>query len=213
MSQVLFTKVRSFAHQFIQVGHLLTEITICRALFSNIVIGLFRPLDSLEISLPNGLGSPRAICVRHRENMMAQLRAFEKYYPQEMARGFVGALYLCYVVSFSLVANLDREPQSREPFTEACRHFFRMSRNWPVGAVLLKGLRALALQLNMQLPEESLSYFKETHLSVQPEDVPISFVIPQQADMAELLSDDGTDTTIIGVELSKIIAKWSALSI
>ena len=145
---------------------------------------------------------------------MLQLRTFEKYFPQETARGFAGALYICYVVCFSLVGNLNQEPSSREPFTEACRHLFIMSRNLPFGTAILKGIRALALQLKIQLPEESLPYFKEAHLTVQSiEDVPISYVIPQQAEMADLLSDDGTDTTFVGVELGKIIAKWSALSL
>jgi len=146
--------------------------------------------------------------------MVAHLRTFEKYYPQEMACGLVGALYICYVVGFGLVGNLNREPDSREPFTETCRHLFIMSRNWPVGAALLKGLQALALQLNVQLPEESLTYFREANPILQSvEDMPISYVIPQQSEMEELLSDDGTDTTFVGVELGKIIAKWSSLSI
>jgi len=89
-----------------------------------------------------------------------------------------------------------------------------MSRYIPFGIALLKGLRILALQLKVQLPEESLQYFKEARLIVQSvEDVPITYAIPQQAEMADLLSDYGADTTFVGVELGKIIAKWSALSL
>ena len=179
------------------------------------MVGLFRPLDSLEIGLLNDLGSTRAIYVQHCANVMAQLRIYEKHYPQEMAGGFIAALYLCYVVGTSLVGKLNQEPGSREPFTEACRHCFIMSRNWPVGMTLLKGLRALALQFKVQLPVESLPYFERALLIAQStaEDIPISFVIPQQADMVDLLSDDGTETAPLGVELGNIIAKWSALSI
>ncbi len=193
-----------------KVGHFANG---CRLYFSNIVVELFRLLDSLEINLPN-LGSPRAICVRHCANMMAHLGTYEKHYPQEMTRGFVGALYICYVAGIYLVGNLNREPASREPFTEVCRRCFIMSRNWPLGTAVLKGLRALSLQLKVQLPEESLPYFEEAPLIVHgADDVPISYVIPQQDEMTELLSDDGTDTTSVGVELGKIIAKWSAFSI
>jgi len=148
--------------------------------------------------------------------MMVQLRTFEKYFPQEMARGFGAALYICYVVSFTLLGNLNREPSSQGPFTEACRHLFIMSRNIPIGTDILKGIRALSLQLQIDLPEESLPYFKEAHLIVQSagvEDVPISYVIPQHAEMADLMSDDGNDTTPVGVELGKIIARWSAMSL
>ena len=160
------------------------------------------------------MGSPRSVCVRHSTNMVAQLRTFEKYFPQETARGFGGAIYICYVAGFTLVGNLNREPESREPFTEICRHLFIMSRYIPFGAALLKGLQVLALQLNVQLPAESLSYFKEAHLIVQSmEDVPISYAIPQQAEIADLLSDDDIDTTSAGVELGKIIARWSSLSL
>jgi hypothetical protein len=184
-----------------------------RAIFSNAAIGLFRPLDSFEINLPNDLGTPRCVCLQHSAHMMAQLRTFEKCFPQEMARGFAGALYICYVVCFTLLGNLNRVPSSQEPFTEACRHLFIMSRNLPFGTALLKGVRALALQLKIELPDESLPYFKEAHLIVQSvEDVPISYIIPQQAEMADLMSDDGNDTSV-GVELGKIIAKWSAMSL
>jgi len=142
-----------------------------------------------------------------------QLRTFEKCFPQEMARGFAGALYICYVVSFTLVGNINREPSCRGPFTEACRHLFIMSRNLPIGTAILKGIRALSMQLKVELPEECLPYFTEAHLIVQSvEDVPISYAIPQQADMADLMSDDGTNTSM-GVELGKIIAKWSAMSL
>ena len=69
------------------------------------------------------------------------------------------------------------------------------------------------MQLKVELPEECLPYFTEAHLIVQSvEDVPISYAIPQQADMADLMSDDGTNTSM-GVELGKIIAKWSAMSL
>ena len=189
-------------------------MTICRALFSSAAIALFRPLDAFEIHLSNDLGSPRSVCVRHSAHMMMQLRTFEKHFPQEMLRGFAGALFICYVVSFTLMGNLNREPSSREPFTEACRHLFIMSRNLPFGTAILKGIRALSMQLKVELPEESSPYFTEAHLVVQSvEDVPISYVIPQQAEMADLMSDDGSDTTSMGVELGKIIAKWSAMSL
>jgi hypothetical protein len=188
-------------------------LTIFRALFSIAVIGLFRPLSSLEIDLPNNLGSPRSVCVRHSAIMTAQLGSFEKHFPQETTRGFSGAFYICYTVGFTLVPNL-REPGSREPFTEICRYLFLMSKHIPLGAALLKGIQALALQLKMELPEETLPYFKVARLTVQTlEDVPITYAIPQQSEMMDLLSDDGTDTTHVGVELGKIIAKWSAMSL
>jgi hypothetical protein len=145
---------------------------------------------------------------------MAQVRTLEKHYPQETRRGFIGSLYACYVVGTYLVGILNREPLSREPFTEACRHLFTTSRYWPVGTVILKGLRALSLQLKVQLPEASLPYFEQAPLTVSiTEDLPFGFIIPQQDEMVELLSDDGNDTTSVGVELGKLIAKWSAFSI
>jgi len=143
--------------------------------------------------------------------MVAQLRTFEKYFPQETARGFCSILYICYIVGFTLVGKL-KEPENQELFTEICRHSFLISRYVPFGTALLKGLQALALQLKVQLPEESLPYFKEARLVQIVEDVPISYAIPQQAEMADLLSDSGTDTTL-GVELGKIIAKWSVMSL
>jgi hypothetical protein len=190
-------------------NNLLTNI---RAIFSNVVVAIFRPLSMLEITLPDNLGSPRDICVDHCTNMMAQLEIFERSYPGQMSSGFIGALYLCYVVGFSLVGILKKTPSSQIPFTECCRHLSILSKKWPVAAALLTGLRATARQLDVKLPEDCLQYFKDERLNIQSDgDVPISFLVPTQAEMTELANED-KDISSNGVELGKIMAKWNSLS-
>jgi len=179
-------------------------------LFSNSVVNLFRPLDTLDISLPHSSEDSRDICIEHCARMMAELQEIEAYYASEVASGFVGVVYVCYVVGVSMASNLDRNEGSQTPFVEACRHLYAISWNYPVAKALLTGLRALAMQLKVSLPESSLQYFKDMHLAVKHEDdVPISFVIPQQAELADMLPGDISDNGFVGVELGKIIAKWS----
>jgi hypothetical protein len=141
---------------------------------------------------------------------MAHLRKIEAHYHPEVAAGFVGVTYICYVVGVSMVSNLERKRTSQAPFIEACRHLYAMSGNFPVAKALLTGLRALAMQLKVQLPKACLQYFKDMNLPVEhDDDVPISFVIPHQAEMADLLPDEVPDNGFVGVELGKIISKWS----
>jgi hypothetical protein len=190
-------------------------LTSARAIFSNVVVAIFRPLNLYEITLPDNLRSPRDTCIDHCMIMMAQLEIFERSYPGQMSSGFIGALYLCYVVGFSLVAILNKEPSSQKPFTESCRHLSTLSGKWPVASALLTGLRATARHVNVQLPEDCLQYFKDERLNIQGDgDVPISFLVPNQTEMTEVANGDAdTGTKGYGVELGKIMAKWNSLSL
>lgn len=74
----------------------------------------------------------------------------------------------------------------------------------------------MAWQLKLTLPSESRSYFDDLeHLSFGHfgDDIPITYVIPQHAEMAESLTQEAAESAVVGVELGKIIAKWSSMTL
>jgi hypothetical protein len=207
--QYVFPSLLALSISTICPGVQLTKNT--RAYFSIAVIALFRPLASLEMSLPNGLGSPSTFCVQHCKRMVERVQEFEQMYPEECGKGCVGTLYFFYVVSVSLVALLDKEPDSHDPFVQSCRHFHLVSKNYGVGRALLRGMQAMALEMNAHLPEQSLSYFAEASLKNEHfKDVPVSYVIPQNAPGGS--AGDGGESEA-EVQLGNLIEKWSAVSI
>jgi hypothetical protein len=146
--------------------------------------------------------------------MVERLHEFEQKYPEESARGCVGTLYFYYVVSISLVALLDKDRDSHEPFIQACRHFHLVSKNFGVGRALLRGLQAMALEMQVHLPEQSLSYFAEASLTNEHfNDVPVSYVVPGRTAAKSGASGEDDDGSESAVHLGDLIEKWSAVSI
>lgn len=133
------------------------------------------------------------------------MREMQAAYPREYAMGCIGSLYLFYVCGISLVALLDREPCSHEPFVESCRYFHITARNYPVAPFMLRGVQAIALETGVKLPRACESFFSEAKLANENfRDVPMSFVIPEQNVSGE--SDEG----VTGRELGNLIEKWSS---
>lgn len=185
-----------------------------RAYFLIAVIALFRPLATLDISLPNGLGSSSTFCVQHCKRMNERMQEFGHAYPEDCAKGCVGTLYFFYVVSISLVALLDKEPDSHPLFVDACRHFHHVSNSFGVGRALLRGLQAMALEMQAHLPEQSLSYFAQASIKNEHfKDVPVSYVIPQNKPTRGSPGSDGADESSSEVQLGNLIEKWSAVSL
>ena len=86
--------------------------------------------------------------------------------------------------------------------------------------IVLSGLKAVSQQLGVNLPSESLHCFVEIEKEVKNKipvgvdgDIPITWAIPQHADLTELLSDDGTGTEQSTVELGQLIARWNRMSL
>jgi hypothetical protein len=137
--------------------------------------------------------------------MVERMREMKAAYPKEYSQGCVGTLYFFYICSISLVALLDREPSSHEPFVESCQYFHLVAGNFPVGPALLRGLQALALETGVELPRECLSFLSEAKLANENfRDVPVSYIIPQQ-NVSGVWEAGST-----GLELGNLIEKWSS---
>ena len=181
-----------------------TDTEIARSYFSIAVIALFRPLASPNIALPDG-SYPASLVVEHCRRMTERMREMKAAYPREYAEGCVGTLYFFYVCSISLVALLDREPRSHEPFVEACRYFHLVAGNFPFGPALLRGLQALALETGVTLPRACESFFSDAKLANENfRDVPVSYVIPQSVSAGE------SEAGATGLALGNLIEKWSS---
>ncbi|KAB5582828.1 hypothetical protein GE09DRAFT_1211450 [Coniochaeta sp. 2T2.1] len=189
---------------------------LCQCLFlesylSIVVIALFRPLTPLTNLLPDGT-DPSALVISHCNAMVSRTREMRSSYPREYSEGCIGTLYFFYVVSISLVALLDREASARDPFVESCRYFHLVTRNFPVGPALLRGLQALALETGVRLPEECESFFAEAKLANENfRDVPVSYVIPTTGagggnESGGTQGRNGGG----GLELGNLIEKWSS---
>lgn len=136
---------------------------------------------------------------------MLRMRETQAAFPHEYAEGCVAPLYFGYVCSLSLVALLDWEPNSHEPFVEACQYFHITARNFPVSRLLLMGVRALALETGVGLPPGSEPFFSRPKLADEDfRDVPVSYVIPAQNASGE------SEAGAAGLELGNLIEKWSS---
>jgi hypothetical protein len=159
--------------------------------------------------LPDG-SYPASLVVEHCQRMGERMREMKVAYPDEYTDGCVGTLYFFYVCGISLVALLDREPRSHEPFVETCRYFSLVAGNFPVGPALLRGMQALALETGVALPRECESFFSKAKLANENfRDVPVSYVIPQAAVSSSSRSGE-SEASAAGLELGNLIEKWSS---
>jgi hypothetical protein len=134
------------------------------------------------------------------------------HFPSEH-KGSTIQLYFAYTCSFTLIFYLNTSPESHTPFVKACRIFHRTAPDYPLSLRLLQGLRSLALALNVDLPEDAMHYFTDVKLERETSlDIPMNYVLPQHQDMLEFLSDDGTDSTVAGVQLADIMSKWGSMT-
>lgn len=128
-------------------------------------------------------------------------------------------MWFYFFAAFTLITHLASNPDSHEPFTQACLKLQSFIPYWPVVPVLLSGIQAFAQQLAVQLPPESLACFLDVDKNLPRDadgDVPVSWALPHHSDLLELLSDDGKgddgdshQRAAVGVGL--VISKWNRL--
>jgi hypothetical protein len=125
-------------------------------------------------------------------------------------------MWFYFICSFTLVPFLDSHEMSREPFTKACVKLQRYTKYWTAATVILNGLKAVSHHLGVKLPPKTLFCFVEIERSLPMDpngDIPITWAIPQHADLLEMLSDDDIERQKPTVELGLVIAKWNRMSL
>jgi hypothetical protein len=124
--------------------------------------------------------------------------------------------------SFLILSNLVpflNDPTTHILFTRASYLISLFLPYIPLTRFMMIGIEALAWRAKQVIPASARPYFDD--LSREPEnfeDLPLTFVLPQQEDLQALLEDD-VDGGIengknqIGNQLGAIIARWSAITI
>ena len=114
----------------------------------------------------------------------------------------------------SLVPFLDDE-DIHPLFALSCHSLHFCTRVVPALRTLLGAIEALAWRMNKKIPLLARSYFQKLERVADVRDLPTSFVLPPLKDLTASADEDqnGNDSGKAGHEISKLIAKWSALTV
>lgn len=177
------------------------------------MILLFAPLKGIQHDIPPAIGTPTtqlaAICISH---------AFELHFWQRMRscdfdRGTTITTFLHYMNAFNLLTVLENHPEVHPLFAASCRFFFNISAYWPATNAMLKGIRAFVEQTGTRLPQDCQLYMVDATMSHVSGDLPISWVRTNDVGIVELVGDDSQDSQHVGLELGRLITRWSATSL
>jgi len=141
------------------------------------------------------------------------LDAWKQIKPSDVDSGGESVLWPLYTCGFTLVPLLDTHPETHTLFTRDCELYFRLSKDWPAAIAMMKGLEAVAHQLNVTLPKDAARYLSDEAIAeYKPKpDLPIQWAVPQIAGLLEACSDSVENAGArIGVELGDVLAKWSS---
>ncbi|KAI9709461.1 MAG: hypothetical protein M1820_003221 [Bogoriella megaspora] len=183
-------------------------LSLQRVLYDTVGFNILRNLD-LDSSFAGSTVSKHII--RHCELDTSIME-------HAMAAGFFtewSIVVVCGVLNVlpNLVPLL-QDPEAQSIFVRSCIITRILSRQLPILRVLIRGVQAMAASLRQSLPTKVQSVFQG--LAEDEElagDVPTAYQLPRPEEMRKALLDDGVDATNVGVDLSLVIAKWSAMSI
>lgn len=105
-----------------------------------------------------------------------------------------------------------QDQQAKLIFSRSCAIAHILSRQLPTLQVFMRGIQAMAVSLHLSLPLQAEPSFQNLTECSDVADVPTAYQLPRFQDVGKLLTDEDMDSTSMGVELSLMIAKWSAMS-
>lgn len=113
--------------------------------------------------------------------------------------------------SLLFLVPLLEDPQAQSIFVRSCVITHALSRQLPILRVTLRAV--LAMTSGRSIPTAVEPIFKSLSESEElVRDVPTAYQLPHSEEIRKLLQDDNADTTGVGVDLSLVIAAWSAIS-
>jgi hypothetical protein len=173
-------------------------------------MALFRPLQDMDIVLPSGLGLPLDVLVDQCIEIVENFRAYADKYSVDRPPLVPYFLYYTFDVSVSLVRFLQSAPRCEDAFLYMCRSLLFMSPLYHIAVTAMRGIMAISYQLGIPLPEASKPYWLNLpKLIMESKGIPVSFVV-MGSDIGE---NNGQGSSSSGVELGKIVEKWSNMSI
>ena len=117
-------------------------------------------------------------------------------------------------VSLSILVPFLDDVEIHDIFTRDCFMLRACAGITPMVKLLLKGVQASAWALKKTLPKPARQCFDGLEQDEDDRDLPISFSLPHRDEIRELLSGEGDhDLPQLGVQLSTLVSRWSALSV
>ena len=101
-------------------------------------------------------------------------------------------------------------------FTSACNSLHFTTRIVPALRTLLGSIEAIAWSMNQKIPSLAQPYFRKLEQVADVSDLPTSFVLPQMKDLSVTMTAgdrDDDELSQTGNEISRLVAKWSALTV
>ncbi|SMR50161.1 unnamed protein product [Zymoseptoria tritici ST99CH_3D1] len=194
--------------------HQAIHYRVFRSQFHLLSAILWRPLQDIAVRLESGY-TPAAVCIWHCTKVLDEVEANMREYPRDTergARGSLSVLWLCHMLSFTLILMLRRHRDSLEPLVRVVRLLHALGTTWPNARVLLRAMYAISLQLRVELPEEALQYCRGTDMEESLySDMPTSYTVARHADFEDV--DGQGDDSGDGIEVGGLISKWAALAI
>lgn len=187
-----------------------------RAYYHFAAVVLWRPLQDVDMTLPDYGVNAASLCISHCNALLEEVDESRNSMQGDLQRGTLASLYFWYTAAFTLITMIKRHLDSREPFVRACRSMHSVTKFCPAACAMLQGVQSMSQQLRVVLPQEASELCMDASTILDLStclDIPISWAIPRNEDLLELLSDHGTDAEPAGVELSKLILKWNALNV
>lgn len=161
----------------------------------------------LETKICRDNQSPAEMCLKHCQELLFQMRIMDQLCPLEIERHTIMTTYFGFHLLFTLIPLLDVSSINPDLLIQACACIYRHALHLPAAAALLSGAKALCQQLRVNIPSAILQYLHAAPQWPQPNDVPLSWSVPNYW---SVVGPQSGDTTI---ELGSIIAKWNSISI
>ncbi|KAI0145128.1 hypothetical protein GGR57DRAFT_322203 [Xylariaceae sp. FL1272] len=146
----------------------------------------------------------RDVCLRHCRSDTELIESYIRQWPIDSL--VTRQLYM----SMQPLVLLLEEPEAKDLFTRDCFMARLSAHNLKVGGFFLQATQAFAWAMKKDIPEAARPYLEGWTQDVVKKDLPVSFAIPQQDEIRQLLEDGGGDeNAYIGAQLGALIEKWA----
>ena len=211
MTRTLLLKHAIYGKSSLRIAtYVMKWLILCRTFMNVVAYNILRPLHP-ESRFGGGTTSVRSLLIRHCAVDTELMEKYVECWPLKEYSPMANCAF--YSTTLTLVSIL-YDPRAQDLFTRSCCLMRFTARDLPVARYIFQALKALAWSLKQTIPPLALQYFE--HLGPgkdELKDIPAGYIMPQQDEIRELLSDDGKDSGRIAGELGTLLAKWSSLSV
>ena len=204
------------------------NLTFSSYYYHAIAISNLRPLQVLrDVTLPHGLGSPKALCFKHANELISAASQYRAKFSFKYNCGLT--LAAPYLVAFTLLPQLDDDDDDDDtrvamPFTKACQYMREYVPRLDVLRYSLRALEALALLHKVQIPPDALQYFQGLDIDdAALENVPCTLVttelpLPETIESPDISGKGSPNKAKAKVKIEaesmrELLARWNGLTL